>query len=165
MLGPTRGVHQTSGIKIAGKPNWQQMLLSTDDETHRVGAATAPIRYQNRTLADVENAALPGRHYVAVNYSIGDKKYLLPYLLVIKVIGTAGEGAPTYVTASPTPGSSAGRATSSPEPSGSASSVSPPSDESGNGNSTMARLAAAAIGGGLVAAAVVGFLLWRRKRS
>ena len=163
LLGPTRGLHQPSGTKISGKPAWQELLVSPDDKSHRVGAATPPVRYLNRTLAGVENAALPGRHYAAVNYSLDDKEYLLPYLLVIRVVGKAGGGAPPYQAASPTPTPSPGTTTPSPEPSSSASSAAPPADERGtDGNTTMALTAAAA--GVIVGAGAVALLLRRRSR-
>lgn len=78
-----------------------------------VDAETSPtIRYLNRTSFDTtEHGAFPGRQYVVLskNNFVHKKPFLVPYTLGIKVIGTAGEGAPQYVegTASPTPTPSA----------------------------------------------------------
>ncbi len=76
--------------------------------------ATPPVRYQNREgELGVQPAALPGTYYCAA-FLNGDSDYAsageVPVRISVSVVGTAGEGAPTYVesesSASPSPSAS-----------------------------------------------------------
>ncbi|MGN6574297.1 MAG: vWA domain-containing protein [Nocardioides sp.] len=67
--------------------------------------ATPPVRYQNRTgQLGVQPASLPGTYYCSA-FLNGDSDYAsageVPIELSVSVVGTAGEGAPTYVEAEP----------------------------------------------------------------
>jgi Ca-activated chloride channel family protein len=77
--------------------------------------ATPPVRYHNRDgQLGVQPASLPGTYYCSA-FLNGDSDYAaageVPIELTMSVVGTAGEGAPTYVeaeqSASPSPSASA----------------------------------------------------------
>jgi Ca-activated chloride channel family protein len=123
--------------------------------------ASPPVRYQNRTgQLGVQPASLPGTYYCSA-FLNGDSDYAsageVPVQLTVSVVGTPGEGAPTYVEAEQSP---------SPSPSPSASQT----DERDDDRAT----ASAADGSGgiplwgwlLVALALLGALLaWLLRRS
>jgi hypothetical protein len=76
--------------------------------------ATPPVRYHNRDgQLGVQPASLPGTYYCSA-FLNGDSDYAsageVPIELTMSVVGTAGEGAPTYVeaeaSASPSPSAS-----------------------------------------------------------
>jgi Ca-activated chloride channel family protein len=76
--------------------------------------ATPPVRYHNRDgQLGVQPASLPGTYYCSA-FLNGDSDYAsageVPIELTMSVVGTAGEGAPTYVEAeqgaSPSPSAS-----------------------------------------------------------
>lgn len=170
-LGAVRGRYLSK--TLPGEPRWTS-TMTADDEAFRAGGSTPAVAYLNRVgpLA-VRPAALPGRQYVALNYGYDeDGTYLLPYRLVLKVVGPAGRGAPRYASvATPTPSPSPSPTTqpsaqpsAQASPSSTASTASGPSAEgpAGDGGSP-----AVGVGAGLAALLVVGTViaLAARRRS
>jgi Ca-activated chloride channel family protein len=107
-----------------------------------VHLATPPVRYQNREGAlGVQPASLPGTYYCSA-FLNGDDDYAsageVPVQVSLSVVGSAGEGAPTYVedaeapsTAAPSssPSSSPPSASAADEPRGAV--AAPSSDSAG----------------------------------
>ena len=135
-----------------------------DHATYRVSVATPTIRYRNRTDLELAPASVPGPQYVVISKSrvAPEKAFLVPYTLVVQVTGTAGRGAPRYVSepaASSTPVPSASTPAPSPAPPNSPR----PQDRGGRPPAAVAVLATAALMLGALVAGVA--LLLRRRRS
>lgn len=132
--------------------------MDSDAKTYVRSATTSDIRFLNRTTFDGRQAGdLPGRQYVMVykNRSIRTEPFLVPYELQLAVIGTAGEGAPEYVGASPSAAPSPSE-TASPAPQG------PPGSSTGVPLGTVVGIGAGALVLGAAGAAVA--LAVRRRR-
>ncbi len=144
------------------------------DKTYRDFGGTPPVTYLNRAESDsLSSASQPGTYSVVVNKSrlSGEGEFLVPYTLIVKVIGTAGTGAPQYQTMTgassatptptPTPTPSVTPTAASTTPTGG---VAPPQNASGLSVAAVVAIAVGAlVVGGSVAAVVT--LLLRRRRS
>lgn len=159
LLSPMRGRYRD--LSVQGEPESDsQFRLPT--QTFRQAATTPTITYLNRTgFSSQLYGSTPGRQYVVLgmNRFDKDKNFLVPYTLTVKVVGTAGEGAPTYVgQTSPSP-------TPSPVPTAEPGSTEPVPPPARGGFSLPAVIS---IAGGAVALGVGGTvaasLLRRRRR-
>ncbi|MET0693076.1 MAG: VWA domain-containing protein [Propionibacteriaceae bacterium] len=170
LLGPMRGRYVN--LKAVKQPKSTITLMNTS-ETYRVADTTPTIAYLNRSQSPVSAAAIPGRQYVALNMAAQkDKRFLVPYTLVVTVVGTAGAGKPDYVVpATPTPSPPASTPpvstppVSTPPPATSSATPSTNGGSSGGGLSPIALVAAAAgcIGIGAAATALLGRRRARRR--
>lgn len=157
LLGSMRGAY--TNLRVRRLPERSYSFIN-DDLTYRVAATSPTVRYLNRVESGSESgAATPGPQYVALNMSRGQERdFLVPYTLIVSVVGTAGAGRPEYVpsstpTPSPTP-------SPSPSPSPSASTGPTPSASAppatGSGGVPVPVVVAIGVGalllGGLVAA-------------
>jgi Ca-activated chloride channel family protein len=74
-----------------------------------VWEATPPVRYRNREGSGVQPASRPGTYYCGA-FLNGDSEHAaageVPIRVALSVVGTAGEGAPTYVEPEPSPSAS-----------------------------------------------------------
>ncbi len=165
LLGAMRGDYRQP--RAPGQPT--DTLTFINDDTRYIDAKGTPeIRYLNRTQFDGAAAgSLPGRQYVVIskNRPTGQKRFLVPYTVIVKVIGTPGAGAPEYAVAapSPTPSSTGPPSSVSPLPPTSAPPPVPLSD-SGNG---LPVAVAIAIGVGALVLGAGGtalLLTFRRRR-
>jgi Ca-activated chloride channel family protein len=163
LLGAGRGRY--ANLQVPGLPD-RSYGMADDAKRYRFAASTPTIRYTNRSQPGaVSYASVPGTQQVVLNMSSRQKKpFLVPYTLVVKVVGTAGSGKPDYVqAATPTP-------TPTPEPTTVAPPttqppVPPPTDAPSTGV-PMAMVVGLAVGTlalGAVGAVVIGSLRRRRR--
>ena len=153
LIGSMRG--QYVNLRVRGLPERSYTFIN-DDLTYRTAATSPTIRYLNRTESGSESsAAAPGPQYAVLNMSAGDERaFLVPYTLIIQVVGTAGTGRPEYEssgTPTPTPTPSA-----IPPPSAEPTPVPSPPPATGSGGVPVPVVIAIGVGalllGGLVAA-------------
>lgn len=93
-------------LSASRKPKNTNTMVATDEPY--VAAQTTPtISYLNRTAYDSTRfAATPGPQYIVLNKSrvSSQGQFLVPFRMIVRVIGKAGTGAPDYVVpATPTP--------------------------------------------------------------
>lgn len=88
-----------TGVNLWGDEpaDWCDGVILGCPDAWRTGAISHTISYRSRfdNSDRTAAAALPGIQYVQVRYSL-DRKINVPYTLTLDVVGTAGEGAPTY---------------------------------------------------------------------
>jgi Ca-activated chloride channel family protein len=159
LLATMRGEYR--GVSVDGLPDDTVTMLD-DNASYRKSAATPAIRFLNRSASGpARYAGIPGSQYIVVSKSRvrGEKHFLVPYTLIVAVVGTAGEGAPEYATStSPSP-----TVTPSPNASTSASPAAPPAPPR-PGLSPGAVIGVAGSALVLGAAAASGIFLLRRRR-
>lgn len=162
VLGAGRGQYERA--LAARLPN-RSYSFASDETRYRVSAATPSITYLNRTQFDsVSYAAVPGPQYLVLNQSRRPDReaFLVPITLVVKVIGTAGQGRPEYAaTATPIP-----TPTPTPDPSAAPSSPGPTTapPPPSTGGVALPVVAAVAAGALVLGGAAVGLAAWLRGR-
>jgi Ca-activated chloride channel family protein len=116
VLGDSRTEY--TGVTASGQPE-DTIVMDPDSRPYVDTAATPEIRYLNRTSFSASPGDVAGRQYVVLskNRYTAKTPFLVPYTLDVAVIGTAGEGAPEYVVASPSPSPTPSDAPSTPPPS------------------------------------------------
>ena len=156
LLGAGRG--QYLNLQTKGLPP-RSFTLVDDTQRYEVAGSTPTITYLNRSQFGAEQyAAVPGPQYAVLNMrGRQDKPFLVPYTLVVSVIGTAGEGRPEYVAASPSPTPEPASPTPVPPVS------TPPVTSSGSGVPLPVVVGVAA-GTLVLGAAGAGLALWLRRR-
>lgn len=161
LIGPMRGRYQN--LKVVGQPESSTTLMDPS-KTYRVAATTPTVAYLNRTQTLMSAASIPGLQYVALNMAAQKgKRFLVPFTLVVKVIGTAGVGRPQYVIpASETPSPPASTPPVSTPPPTSTSASPPATGSAGRGSSPLTLVAVAV---GCVAVGALAATLLSRRRT
>lgn len=99
---PFRG--DGTALAVDDRPATDSTLLRSASRT-QIATAGPQVRWTNRTETSHPASSVAGDYIVSVSLSPDPqgKSYLVPYTLTLEAVGTAGEGAPTYMAATERP--------------------------------------------------------------